>query len=109
MCVESRRRHTRCAIVTGVQTWALPIFDPLALDCAFAKQLGERKIDRGVITIGPDRFRHPELAAFTGRRVRVVKPYRRSAWPLADLPRSEARRVGKAGVRPCRSWWSPYH
>src|SRR3546814_2208842 len=26
MCVSSRRRHTRCALVTGVQTCALPIF-----------------------------------------------------------------------------------
>src|SRR3546814_9867987 len=25
-CVASRRRHTRCALVTGVQTCALPIF-----------------------------------------------------------------------------------
>src|SRR3546814_8270268 len=26
--VSSRRRHTRCALVTGVQTCALPIFEP---------------------------------------------------------------------------------
>src|SRR3546814_5070327 len=26
---SSRRRHTRCALVTGVQTCALPIFDGL--------------------------------------------------------------------------------
>src|SRR3546814_4007301 len=26
--VSSRRRHTRCALVTGVQTCALPIFPP---------------------------------------------------------------------------------
>src|SRR3546814_8114094 len=26
---SSRRRHTRCALVTGVQTCALPIYDPL--------------------------------------------------------------------------------
>src|SRR3546814_8442692 len=26
---SSRRRHTRCALVTGVQTCALPIFRPL--------------------------------------------------------------------------------
>src|SRR3546814_3581933 len=26
---SSRRRHTRCALVTGVQTCALPIFPPL--------------------------------------------------------------------------------
>src|SRR3546814_7256269 len=25
---SSRRRHTRCALVTGVQTCALPIFNP---------------------------------------------------------------------------------
>src|SRR3546814_13495544 len=25
------------------------------------------------------------------------------------LQRSEARRVGKAGVSPCQSLWSPYH
>src|SRR3546814_2784388 len=27
--LSSRRRHTRCALVTGVQTCALPIFRPL--------------------------------------------------------------------------------
>src|SRR3546814_5145529 len=26
---SSRRRHTRCALVTGVQTWALPILSDL--------------------------------------------------------------------------------
>src|SRR3546814_3887271 len=26
-CFSSRRRHTRCALVTGVQTCALPIFN----------------------------------------------------------------------------------
>src|SRR3546814_12242949 len=29
---SSRRRHTRCALVTGVQTCALPIFGDLLLD-----------------------------------------------------------------------------
>lgn len=66
--------------------WRPVTVHPLALDSAFAKQIGDRKIDRGVITIGPTRYRHPELSAFTGRRVRVVQPYRRQAWPLADLP-----------------------
>src|SRR3546814_6131701 len=27
-CFSSRRRHTRCALVTGVQTCALPIYVP---------------------------------------------------------------------------------
>src|SRR3546814_4653089 len=30
---SSRRRHTRCALVTGVQTCALPIFDELLRTC----------------------------------------------------------------------------
>src|SRR3546814_3319751 len=29
---SSRRRHTRCALVTGVQTCALPIFDSYTAD-----------------------------------------------------------------------------
>src|SRR3546814_4810842 len=29
---SSRRRHTRCALVTGVQTCALPIYDDLRRD-----------------------------------------------------------------------------
>lgn len=66
--------------------WRPVAVNRLALDCAFATQVGQRRIDRGVITIGPQRYRHPELAAFTGRRVKVVKPYRREAWPLAELP-----------------------
>jgi transposase len=58
----------------------------LALDCAFAKHLGEKKVDRGVITINGTRYRHPELAAFVGRRVSVKQPYQRDAWPVAELP-----------------------
>src|SRR3546814_4158680 len=33
--VSSRRRHTRCALVTGVQTCALPI-SSVAAGCAFS-------------------------------------------------------------------------
>src|SRR3546814_6099722 len=32
---SSRRRHTRCALVTGVQTCALPICEPLKEDAIF--------------------------------------------------------------------------
>src|SRR3546814_3125712 len=31
---SSRRRHTRCALVTGVQTFALPISNPLSAHSA---------------------------------------------------------------------------
>src|SRR3546814_3997404 len=37
---SSRRRHTRCALVTGVQTCALPISCPLGFDAAGACRLG---------------------------------------------------------------------
>src|SRR3546814_8994471 len=33
-CFSSRRRHTRCALVTGVQTCALPIY-PSSFLCSY--------------------------------------------------------------------------
>src|SRR3546814_3224795 len=101
---SSRRRHTRCALVTGVQTCALPIYVRKVKDTA------------------PD---HP----WTGKRVRREKPvgyhwenrtetvsgivetYRSTTHRPANLGswRSEERRVGKECVSTCRSRWSPYH
>src|SRR3546814_5282255 len=40
-CFSSRRRHTRCALVTGVQTCALPIFDREEIQRAGFGDLGE--------------------------------------------------------------------
>src|SRR3546814_10596959 len=79
---SSRRRHTRCALVTGVQTCALPICPSASGGCARAY----RSIDRLHRSIGycPPSDR---------RRCR----------------RSEERRVGKECVSTCRSRWSPYH
>src|SRR3546814_7667671 len=37
---SSRRRHTRCALVTGVQTCALPIFFGFARDMLLSRILG---------------------------------------------------------------------
>src|SRR3546814_4459582 len=42
---SSRRRHTRCALVTGVQTCALPIFDT---------GTGAREHDRPYIAVDAD-------------------------------------------------------
>src|SRR3546814_1210292 len=36
---SSRRRHTRCAVVTGVQTCALPIFRDESMHCNFGIDL----------------------------------------------------------------------
>src|SRR3546814_5588265 len=58
---SSRRRHTRCALVTGVQTCALPIswepeLDELARRQEFALQMGgpegiARQRERGKLTV----------------------------------------------------------
>src|SRR3546814_4916642 len=44
---SSRRRHTRCALVTGVQTCALPIYRRLALG-------GQQPVDEGLAVGGLD-------------------------------------------------------
>src|SRR3546814_15151880 len=41
---SSRRRHTRCALVTGVQTCALPIFDLGRFDAQSAKRVIFQKV-----------------------------------------------------------------
>src|SRR3546814_6670745 len=94
---SSRRRHTRCALVTGVQTCALPI------------------------SAGPAAARGRDPSVRTGRYPGAVAAFldhwRPSAaifveselWPNLILERSEERRVGKECVSTCRYRWSPYH
>src|SRR3546814_8496225 len=93
---SSRRRHTRCALVTGVRTCALPIcargnlhsgvllpkWHPVANRAASA---GEGAVNR-----------HSDSDAVRNR-YRLVSG------------RSDERRVGKECVSTCRSRWSPYH
>src|SRR3546814_7604941 len=94
---SSRRRHTRCALVSGVQTCALPISRAAGKSRqganAFALEPAEGWRDRLGESGGPDR------RGLFGFSLRLL--------PGAD--RSEARRVGKECVSPCRYWWSPYH
>src|SRR3546814_14410026 len=78
---SSRRRHTRCALVTGVQTCALPIFvlpQAYMLDYSFRHNLPPGKIGgpEDVYTLAnyryllfgsptsPDAFNYPHLAVF---------------------------------------------
>src|SRR3546814_3402466 len=89
---SSRRRHTRCALVTGVQTCALPI-SPLAPHEQYPGWF-----DTGdVVTIDKDGF-----IQIVDRTKDVVKSG-------GEWIRSEERRVGKECVSTCRSRWSPYH
>src|SRR3546814_1479281 len=49
--LSSRRRHTRCALVTGVQTCALPIFTVATACSSSAKVFAQaaRLIEAGVV------------------------------------------------------------
>src|SRR3546814_16511215 len=131
MCLfffSSRRRHTRCALVTGVQTCALPISPSLAAQIA--------AIGTPRWIIGPNRIHYwwlpdwhkayPKAEVYAAPRIaeqagdHIDFPCRpltaRAGYPwdnaIATLPvpqdRSEARRVGDACVRACRALWSPY-
>src|SRR3546814_9767857 len=84
---SSRRRHTRCALVTGVQTCALPIF---------SERLGGAAIRRQI-----------EGLAASGSGCSIPEEIARESNMLPT--RSEERRVGKECVSTCRSRWSPYH
>src|SRR3546814_1255793 len=84
---SSRRRHTRCALVTGVQTCALPIFS----GTPWNRDRDQLNLRQRIIDPCCDQTR----CALT----RLV----------IDPDRSEERRVGKECVSTCRSRWSPYH
>src|SRR3546814_5232685 len=90
---SSRRRHTRCALVTGVQTCALPIFR-VPLDT-----IAERLLEHT-----------PETAVYNGvADAEIGGPLSRRLDDYSPAGRSEERRVGKECVSTCRSRWSPYH
>src|SRR3546814_3957605 len=86
---SSRRRHTRCALVTGVQTCALPIS---ATACSVTQRL------------------MPSSDAGTRHHTSCTDhPWSSSTRRVRCSSRSEERRVGKECVSTCRSRWSPYH
>src|SRR3546814_10425147 len=87
---SSRRRHTRCALVTGVQTCALPIYRDIGMWLE-AWCFGE----------------------YLYRAACRISPEQRALGSFQDLDafdiRSEERRVGTECVSTCRSRWSPDH
>src|SRR3546814_4196232 len=92
-CVfSSRRRHTRCALVTGVQTCALPISGPRR---SLPHMLG--------ITIGVS-----VMVLLVGAGLGAVFEAMPMLYTVLKY-RSEERRVGKECVSTCRSRWSAYH
>src|SRR3546814_17559690 len=105
---SSRRRHTRCALVTGVQTCALPISYAADIHASAVHLLNLidnildlAKAEAGKLRIVPETV---DPGVLVDDVLRLVRPEaeRRSV-------RSEERRVGKECVSTCRSRWSPYH
>src|SRR3546814_7248950 len=106
---SSRRRHTRCALVTGVQTCALPIS-------------GTQSSCSGEIAMTLTRQEWEGVLKSNGVDVGEVERTLQAACCQPGIPseeialaeialqhRSEERRVGKECVSTCRSRWSPYH
>src|SRR3546814_995949 len=92
----SRRRHTRCALVTGVQTCALPICSPAHWHVFEEENLF---LLEGRLTLR------------IGAETHVMTAGDYACFPAGQQAghRSEERRVGKECVSRCRSRWSLYH
>src|SRR3546814_6807161 len=102
--VSSRSRHTRCAVVTGVQTCALPISlarardrEPrhrpalILLDLRLPLRPGTEVLK--LLRKQPETEHSPLVIVSGSNRANEI----------------EARRVGKECVSTCRSRWSPSH
>src|SRR3546814_2198440 len=101
---SSRRRHTRCALVTGVQTCALPISGGLIVAVAQNLRFHPAVVEANAL-LKSGAFGPVSAAIAVGASYlpdwRPGSDYRKNY--AAD--RSEERRVGKEGVRTCRSRW----
>src|SRR3546814_13056846 len=117
MCVScvfffsSRRRHTRCALVTGVQTCALPIFWMATARLIWLLPPGRRVLRRDAARRC---WREAPVVADGAADASAARHAVRSggcaAVAAGSRPRSsDERRGGKEGVRTGRSRWAPYH
>src|SRR3546814_6031882 len=95
---SSRRRHTICELVTGVQTCALPI------------SLYPGQVRPGGTDLHPLEVRHRADGLARVDLVGIERHQRDELLAVLLLEdSSEERRVGKECVSTCRSRWSPYH
>src|SRR3546814_3625290 len=104
---SSRRRHTRCALVTGVQTCALPI--SLSGDAGGRAGNGEAVNFSGDSNLYAADLRYTWAPTGNPRAQEVILQSE-YFWRNEDgAYRSEERRVGKECVSTCRYRWSPSH
>src|SRR3546814_9425273 len=100
---SSIRRHTRCALVTGVQTCALPI--SLVVDRLPKTRSG--KILRGTMQkiADSEEYRAPATIDDPAILTEIKDVLQGVGYAKG---RSEERRVGKECVSECRSRWETY-
>src|SRR3546814_16226606 len=118
---SSRRRHTRCALVTGVQTCALPILEQklvevddgelLVRPSTFARKNSgsyytHDDLVKLILRETLDPLQGERLAAFDARLGGLRR--RRSQFPGEQLSSVE-RRLGTDCVITCRHRWSLCH
>src|SRR3546814_13509592 len=116
---SSRRRHTRCALVTGVQTCALPIctrqsggaapfgFAYSGGGCPACHSSSRRCRTADESARGQRSFNNAGRSGPTGAA--LGNAHRPPPQRANHRPRSEERRVGKECVSTCRSRWWPVH
>src|SRR3546814_6210604 len=116
--LSSRRRHTRCALVTGVQTCALPIYrarlgphqtmharEGRAIIGRIEDRRYEDQSDSDMPFVDPiaeKKDRRAERHTDRGRGQHMAPV---DAAETVGQIRSEERRVGKECVSTCRSRW----
>src|SRR3546814_4012025 len=108
-CFSSRRRHTRCALVTGVQTCALPIYGAFAELTEGSEPAPDSLHYKGRVIAVPLAARGVARFSFAELCEQPLGPGDYLAIAGLYHTRSEERRVGKECVSTCRSRWSPYH
>src|SRR3546814_2817488 len=106
---SSRRRHTRCALVTGGQTCALPISVHNQDAGRWSHELIER-LDRADFITQVYRVTDgQELGRLIDQGKVIAALDIQPDFSRAIAARSEERRVGTECVSTCRSRWSPAH
>src|SRR3546814_3910853 len=97
---SNRRRHTRCALVTGVQTCTLPISE--GSDASL--------LDVAIVGSGPGGLSAALTCIHYGLSYVVLEKDQLVASTIARYPkRSEERRGGQGWVRTRRCRWRQYH
>src|SRR3546814_17779336 len=106
---SSRRRHTRCALVTGVQTCSLPIFSAYAAPL-WPLEAGADTFAGQIPTILKMNSSNSWATSIDQAVTASVDDALRLGCPAIGFTiyRSEEGRVGKGCVSTCKFRWSPF-